>query len=67
MPLRRRHIQCGRRTSDEGGELQRLYSPLVIPSFCGLLAWRKERIRKGQNLVETNPGGPSPVRLLLSG
>ncbi len=40
---------------------------LVIPSFCGLLAWRKEKIRKGQNLVETNPGGPRRVRLLLSG
>ena len=36
-------------------------------SFCGLSAWRKERIRKGQNLVETNPGGPRRVRLLLSG
>ena len=39
----------------------------VIPSFCGLWGWRKERIGKGQNLVESNPGGRRRVRLLLSG
>src|SRR5208282_1328472 len=40
----------------------RLSPPLILRTSV----WRKERIRKGRNLAETNPGGPRRVHLLLS-
>jgi hypothetical protein len=54
----------GSSSQDEGNFM---LESSVIPSFCGLWGWRKERIGKGQNLVESNPGGRRRVRLLLSG
>src|SRR5271165_669029 len=39
-----------------------LSPPLILRTSV----WRKERIRKGRNLAETNPGGPRRVHLLLS-
>jgi hypothetical protein len=43
--------------------LPTLSPPLILLTS----AWRKERIKKGRNLMETNPGGPRRVRLLLFG
>jgi hypothetical protein len=39
---------------------------LSPPLISQTSAWRKERIRRGWGLVETNPFGPRRVRLLLS-
>ncbi len=48
--------------NDYAIEASDLSAPLILLTS----AWRKERIRKGRNLMETNPGGPRWVCLLRS-
>src|SRR5271165_1979274 len=48
--------------SNDGSRPVALSPPLILRTSV----WRKERIRKGRNLAETNPGGPRRVHLLLS-